>query len=76
MDVERGFSRGRLTVSRLRHSLSDQSTRSATVLGNWGKLLGLVPEDEIVENFKNKHKRAAKAVVQPTLTELEEVSQA
>jgi hypothetical protein len=58
-DVERAFSRGGLTVSKLRHSLSDKSVRSATVLGSW-KMEGLVPVDEIVSDFKEKHRRPKK----------------
>ena len=42
-DTERAFSRGGLTVSKMRHSLSDQSTRTATVLGAWCDLPGAVP---------------------------------
>jgi hypothetical protein len=56
-DVERAFSRGRLTVSKMRHSLSDESTRAASVLGAWCDLEGAVPRDEIMEVFKDKGKR-------------------
>lgn len=58
-DVERAFSRGGLTVSKLRHSLSDTSTQAATVLGSWCDK-GLVPVDEIIADFKNKSSRARK----------------
>ena len=34
-DVERTFSCGGLTVSKMCHSLSDESTRAATVLSSW-----------------------------------------
>lgn len=35
VDVERGFSRGGRVVSKLRHNLSEDSTRAATVLSEW-----------------------------------------
>jgi hypothetical protein len=38
-DVERAFSRGGLTVSKM---LSDESTRAASVLGAWSDLAGAV----------------------------------
>ena len=53
-DAERGFSRGRLTVSRLRHSLSDESVRANTVLGSWARIDRLVPEKETIEFLKKK----------------------
>jgi hypothetical protein len=56
-DVERGFSRGRLNVSRLRHSLSDESTRAATVLGSWANIPGLVVEEELISNIRDKEFR-------------------
>jgi hypothetical protein len=59
-DVERAFSRGGLTISKLRHSLSDKSARAATVLGSWSTLEGVVPKAKIIELFKNKSKRPRK----------------
>ena len=56
-DVECAFSRGGLTVSKMRHSLSDESTRAASVLGAWCDLPGAVPRDEVVAVFKDKGKR-------------------
>jgi hypothetical protein len=56
-DVERGFSRGGLTVSKLRHSLSDESTRAATVLHAWSEIPGLIPEADIIQVFKDKCRR-------------------
>lgn len=56
-DVERGFSRGGLTVSKLRHGLSDESTRASTVLHAWSKIPGLIPESEIIQVFKDKCRR-------------------
>ncbi|TFK80245.1 hypothetical protein K466DRAFT_504232, partial [Polyporus arcularius HHB13444] len=58
VDVERAFSWGGLTVSKLRHNLSDESTRAATVLGAWAKVPGLLPEADIVSMFEQKAKRA------------------
>jgi hypothetical protein len=55
--VERAFSSGGLTVSRMRHSLSDETTRAASVLGAWCDLPGAVPRDEIMAVFKDKGKR-------------------
>ena len=51
-DIERGFSSSRLTVSRLRHSLSEASVRSATILGSWAKIPDLVSETDLVELIK------------------------
>lgn len=53
-DVERAFSSGGLHVSRLRHSLSDQSTRAATVLGSWASIEGLIPSQELLEMIRKK----------------------
>ena len=44
-------------MSKLRHNLSDESTRAATVLGGWMNIPGLVPEQEIVALFRAKSKR-------------------
>ncbi|KAL1937047.1 hypothetical protein VTO73DRAFT_15573 [Trametes versicolor] len=54
-DSERGFSRGRLTVSRLRHSLGEESVRSGTVLGSWSNVPGLVPEADVVQLLAARH---------------------
>ncbi|KZS91496.1 hypothetical protein SISNIDRAFT_390426, partial [Sistotremastrum niveocremeum HHB9708] len=48
-DIERAFSRGRLTVSRMRHRLSDQTTRSAVLLGSWANIPDLIPRDTIIK---------------------------
>jgi hypothetical protein len=55
-DVEWAFSRGGLTVSKMRHSLSGESTRAASVFGSWCDLPGAVPHDEIMAAFKDKGK--------------------
>jgi len=61
-DVERGFSWGGLTVSKLRHRLLDKSTRAAVVLHAWSQIPGLIPESDIIQVFKNKcrHSKATK----------------
>jgi hypothetical protein len=56
-DVERAFSRGGLTVSKMRHSLSDESTRAATVLSSWCDFPPAIPRDEIIATFRDKNKR-------------------
>jgi hypothetical protein len=56
-DVEHAFSCGGLTVSKMRHSLSDESTRAATVLSSWCKFPSAIPHDEIISTFKDKSKR-------------------
>ena len=55
-DVERAFSHGGLTVSKMRHLLSDESTRAASVLGAWRSLPGAIPRNEIMDAFKDKSK--------------------
>ena len=67
-DVERGFSRGGLTVSKLRHTLSDEATRAATVLHSWHEIPGLIPESEIIQIFKDKSRRPK----QPSSSQVEE----
>lgn len=42
----------------MRHSLSDESTRAASVLGSWCDFPGIIPRDEIVDIFKNKSKQS------------------
>jgi len=54
VDAERAFSRGALTVTQRRHSLSDASTRNSIVLGSWLRETNLVPEPELVEFFRHK----------------------
>ena len=55
--MERGFSRGGLTVTKLRHALSDESTRASTVLHAWSEIPGLIPEADIIQLFKDKSRR-------------------
>jgi hypothetical protein len=44
-------------VSKMRHSLSDESVRAATVLSSWCSLAGAIPREEIVTAFRDKSKR-------------------
>ena len=46
--------RGRLTVSCLCHSLSDESTRAATVLGSWANIPGIIRDNDLVAHIKDK----------------------
>ena len=62
MDAEQAFLRGRLTVSRLRHSLSDQTVRASTVLGSWAWHADLVPEDVSVSLLRQKEKGKDKVI--------------
>ena len=43
-----------MTVSRLRHSLSEESVRANTILGSWARIDHLVPEKETVKFLKKK----------------------
>jgi hypothetical protein len=53
-DVEHGFSRGGLTVTKLWHTLSDDSTQASTILHAWSEIPGLISEADIIEVFKDK----------------------
>lgn len=46
-------------VSKLRHSLSDQSIRASTILGSWLRsgIPGIIDEAELLENLHSKRKR-------------------
>ncbi len=57
VDVERAFSRGSLTVSKHRHSLSDQSTRAAIILSSWVQVPGVVVEMDVIEVLEEKCRR-------------------
>ncbi|OJT01847.1 hypothetical protein TRAPUB_10054, partial [Trametes pubescens] len=56
-DAERAFSRGHLTVSRLRHSLNEESVRTSTVLGSWANIPDLIPEEDFIEFIKTSSRR-------------------
>ena len=65
-DVEWAFSHGGLTVSKMWHSLSEESTHTSTVLGSWvASFPELVPCDDIVMLFKDKSKRMGKGKAKP-----------
>jgi hypothetical protein len=55
--IERAFSRGGLTVSKMRHSLSDRSVHAATLVGSWAAFPGLIPQAELIQAFDEKGKR-------------------
>ncbi|KAL1940908.1 hypothetical protein VTO73DRAFT_7544 [Trametes versicolor] len=52
-DAERAFSRGGLTVSKYRHSLTDESVRASTLLGSWANIPELVPEGDTIAKLKS-----------------------
>jgi hypothetical protein len=56
-DIERGFSRGGLTVTKLRHNLSDESTHATTMIHSWSNVEGLIPDQDIIKLFQDKSKR-------------------
>lgn len=62
IDLECGFSRGGLTVSKLRHSLSDQSVRASTILRSWIRsgIPEIVQEAELLEHIRKKTKQTNK----------------
>lgn len=55
--MERAFSKGSLTVSKHRHSLSDKSTRAAIVLSSWAQVEGVVVEKDVIEVYEEKARR-------------------
>lgn len=62
VDVERAFSQGTLTVSKYRHSLSDNATRASIVLSAWSKLPGVLLADEVIKMFERKSFRPSKVL--------------
>ena len=57
-DVESSFSWGGLTVSKMWHSLSDESNDVAAIIGSWCDFPSAIPREDIVETFKDKSKRS------------------
>ncbi len=51
-DAERAFSRGHLTVLRLRHSLGEDSVRAGTVVGSWAHIPDLLDEESLAKSMK------------------------
>lgn len=51
-DTECTFSRGHLTVSRLRHSLGEDSVRAGTVVGSWAGIPAILREDDLANIMK------------------------
>jgi hypothetical protein len=60
-DVEHAFLQGSLTVLKMWHSLLDESTQVATVLGSWSDIPDLLPHNDIVVVFRDKSKQTGKA---------------
>ena len=54
VEVEHAFSRGALTVTHRRHTLSDTSTRNSIVLSAWLEGTNFVPKHELIELFQSK----------------------
>jgi hypothetical protein len=65
-DVERAFSCGGLTVSKMCHSLKDESVRAATLVGSWVSFPGVILHDELVKTLDEKSKRPKGKGVAPT----------
>jgi hypothetical protein len=65
VDAKRAFSRRGLTVSKLRHSLSNNSVRAATCLASWERILTplILPRQQLFEAIKAKSSRKGKGVV-------------
>ncbi|EIW63695.1 uncharacterized protein TRAVEDRAFT_41126 [Trametes versicolor FP-101664 SS1] len=51
-DTERTFSHGHLTVSRLQHSLGEDSVCAGTVVGSWAGIPAILREDNLVNIIK------------------------
>ena len=51
--AERAFSRGGLTVSRLRHSLNDASVRASALLASWSSIPDLIPQADTISLLKS-----------------------
>ena len=41
----------------MRHSLSDESTRAATVLSSWCDFPSAIPREQVISVFRDKSKR-------------------
>lgn len=54
-------------MSRLRHSLADESVRANTVLGSWARIADLLPEADLIEVIRERSagKKRAADVAQP-----------
>ena len=62
---------GGLTISKLWHSLSDNSAHATTILGSWSKLEGVIPKEAIIKSFENKSKHPKKKQKMTKATEPE-----
>ncbi|KDQ50929.1 hypothetical protein JAAARDRAFT_141085, partial [Jaapia argillacea MUCL 33604] len=68
-NVECAFSSGGRQVSKLRHSLADETIRAVCVLGLWSDN-GLVPHDELIENIRKKSRSKGKETAVPSETDI------
>lgn len=57
-DVERGFNRSVMMVSKRRHALSSDSVRAGVVISAWSQVPDLLPEKQIVKVFNDKSSQA------------------
>ena len=55
----------------MQHSLSDESTRAATVLGSWCDFPGLIPRDDVVAALKNKSNRMGKGKARADIVDVD-----
>ncbi|KAJ3576951.1 hypothetical protein NP233_g99 [Leucocoprinus birnbaumii] len=60
-DIECAFSHGGLTVSKMHHSLSDESTCTSAVMGSWSDSpINIIPHEKILQVLRDKSKRSGK----------------
>ena len=57
----------------MHHSLSNESTCAASVLGSWTTFPDLIPHSEIVTIFKEKGKHMGKGKAKELLTTTDEI---
>jgi hypothetical protein len=53
------------------HSLSDESTCTATALGSWGDFPDLLPHDDVVATFKDKSKQMGKGKARADIVDVD-----
>lgn len=57
----------------MRHSLTDESTQAATVLGSWTSFPDLIPHCEIVTIFKEKGNCMVRGKAKESLTDVNDI---
>lgn len=70
-DAECTFSRGHLTVSRLRHSLGEDSVRAGTVVSSWAGIPAILREDDLANVIKAGPAAAARTAEAGNVIELD-----